>query len=105
MYALRALVFCVHQVVGRKAPTEAEPSPPAYRMKLFAPNPTIAKSRFWYFMHSVSMPCTLHLTCNIHGQHISESVHLNGLCPRFFYDSCTLEEKILGFWHSSLAEL
>jgi hypothetical protein len=46
--------FNVHQVVGRKAPTETEPSPPAYRMKLFAPNAAIAKSRFWYFMHSVS---------------------------------------------------
>ena len=41
----------LYQVVGRKAPTEAEPMPPAYRMKLFAPNEVIAKSRFWYFMH------------------------------------------------------
>ena len=41
------------QVVGRKAPTEAEPSPPAFRMKLFAPNEVIAKSRFWYFLHQV----------------------------------------------------
>mmetsp|Transcript_37944 Transcript_37944/g.87458 ORF Transcript_37944/g.87458 Transcript_37944/m.87458 type:complete len:180 (-) Transcript_37944:432-971(-) len=41
----------LYQVVGRKAPTEAEPMPPAYRMKLFAPNAVIAKSRFWYFMH------------------------------------------------------
>eukprot|EP01084_Bolivina_argentea_P208767 355807_1 len=41
----------LYQVVGRKAPTEADPQPPAYRMKLFAPNPVIAKSRFWYFMH------------------------------------------------------
>jgi len=41
----------LYQVVGRKAPTEAEPSPPAFRMKLFAPNEVIAKSRYWYFMH------------------------------------------------------
>ena len=33
----------LYQVVGRKAPTEAEPMPPAYRMKLFAPNAVIAK--------------------------------------------------------------
>lgn len=41
----------LYQVVGRKAPTEADPSPSAYRMKLFAPNEVIAKSRYWYFMH------------------------------------------------------
>eukprot|EP00616_Rhizochromulina_sp_CCMP1243_P013435 CAMPEP_0118973672 /NCGR_PEP_ID=MMETSP1173-20130426/10689_1 /TAXON_ID=1034831 /ORGANISM="Rhizochromulina marina cf, Strain CCMP1243" /LENGTH=183 /DNA_ID=CAMNT_0006923359 /DNA_START=39 /DNA_END=590 /DNA_ORIENTATION=+ len=41
----------LYQVVGRKAPTEADPKPPAYRMKLFAPNEVIARSRFWYFMH------------------------------------------------------
>ena len=39
------------QVVGRKAPTESEQDPPAYRMKIFAPNAVIAKSRYWYFMH------------------------------------------------------
>ncbi|KAG2775484.1 hypothetical protein JG687_00016817 [Phytophthora cactorum] len=41
------------QVVGRKAPTEKEPNPPAYRMKLFAPNPVLAQSRFWYFLHQM----------------------------------------------------
>uniref|UniRef100_K3WCT5 60S ribosomal protein L18a n=1 Tax=Globisporangium ultimum (strain ATCC 200006 / CBS 805.95 / DAOM BR144) TaxID=431595 RepID=K3WCT5_GLOUD len=41
------------QVVGRKAPTEKEPNPPAYRMKLFAPNEVLAKSRFWYFLHQM----------------------------------------------------
>jgi len=41
----------LYQVVGRKAPTPAEENPPAYRMKLFAPNPVVAKSRYWYFMH------------------------------------------------------
>ena len=41
----------LYQVVGRKAPTEAEPQPPAFRMKLFAPNEVVAKSRFWYFLH------------------------------------------------------
>jgi len=47
------------QVVGRKAPTETEPAPPAYRMKLFAPNEVIAKSRFWYFLHQVGCPYSL----------------------------------------------
>jgi large subunit ribosomal protein L18Ae len=41
----------LYQVVGRKAPTESEPEPPAFRMKLFAPNEVVAKSRFWYFLH------------------------------------------------------
>ena len=41
------------QVVGRKARTEKEPNPPAYRMKLFAPNPVLAQSRFWYFLHQM----------------------------------------------------
>jgi large subunit ribosomal protein L18Ae len=40
-----------YQVVGRKAATDENPNPEAYRMIIFAPNPTIAKSKFWYFMH------------------------------------------------------
>jgi len=39
------------QVVGRKAATEENPNPEAYRMIIFAPNAVIAKSKFWYFMH------------------------------------------------------
>jgi len=34
-------------VVGRKTPTEADPSPAIYRMRIFAPNEVVAKSRFW----------------------------------------------------------
>ena len=43
----------LYQVVGRKAPTKSDENPPAYRMKLFAPNEVMAKSRFWYFMHQM----------------------------------------------------
>ena len=43
----------LYQVVGRKAPTENDPTPQVYRMKLFAQNEVIAKSRFWYFMHQM----------------------------------------------------
>lgn len=39
------------QVVGRKAATEANPNPEAYRMIIFAPNRVIAKSKFWYYLH------------------------------------------------------
>merc|ERR1719353_2259093 len=45
--------LCQFQVIGRKAPTESEPNPPAYRMKLFATSATVAESRFWYFIHAV----------------------------------------------------
>ena len=40
-----------YQVVGRKAPTDENPNPEAYRMIVFAPNAVIAKSKFWYYMH------------------------------------------------------
>lgn len=43
----------LYQVVGRKAPTTEDANPTAYRMKIFAPNPVMAKSRFWYFMHQM----------------------------------------------------
>lgn len=47
----------LYQVIGRKAPkadsqVEEEVNPPAYRIKIFAPNEMMAKSRFWYFMHA-----------------------------------------------------
>lgn len=37
-------------IVGRKQPSEKEPSPTLYRMSIFAPNKVVAKSRFWYFL-------------------------------------------------------
>ena len=40
-----------YHVVGRGLPTETDPEPEIYRMRLFAPNPVTAKSRYWYFMH------------------------------------------------------
>ena len=48
----------LYQVVGRKAPkpdstVAEEVNPPAYRIKIFAPNEMMAKSRFWYFMHQM----------------------------------------------------
>jgi len=42
------------QVIGRKKPTTTDPSPKIYRMRLFAPNNIIAKSRFWYFMKKLN---------------------------------------------------
>eukprot|EP01101_Sappina_pedata_P012881 TRINITY_DN9229_c1_g1_i1.p1 TRINITY_DN9229_c1_g1~~TRINITY_DN9229_c1_g1_i1.p1 ORF type:complete len:189 (+),score=88.72 TRINITY_DN9229_c1_g1_i1:61-627(+) len=38
------------QVIGRPRPTAANKAPKIYRMKIFAPTPIHAKSRFWYFL-------------------------------------------------------
>ena len=46
--------FHEYQVVGRHLPTENEPVPKIYRMRIFAPNEVVAKSRFWYFLRCVS---------------------------------------------------
>jgi len=42
-----------YQVVGRHLPTEADPNPKIYRMRIFALNEVVAKSRFWYFLRCV----------------------------------------------------
>merc|ERR1712139_339074 len=43
-------LFHQYEVIGRHVPTEREPQPKAYRIKLFTRNETQAKSRFWYFI-------------------------------------------------------
>lgn len=45
--------FSEYQVIGRKLPSEADPNPKLYRMRVFAPNPIVAKSRFWYFLRQL----------------------------------------------------
>merc|ERR1712187_941593 len=42
------------QIVGRAAPTPKNPTPKIYRMRLFAKNQVLAKSRFWYFMKKIN---------------------------------------------------
>jgi len=42
-----------YQVVGRHLPTETDPVPKLYRMRIFALNEVVAKSRFWYFLRYV----------------------------------------------------
>lgn len=39
-----------YQVVGRMLPSATSPTPKLYRMRLFAPNEIVAKSRFWHFL-------------------------------------------------------
>ncbi|ODV92426.1 hypothetical protein CANCADRAFT_86731 [Tortispora caseinolytica NRRL Y-17796] len=42
--------FKEYQIIGRKLPSEADPAPKLYKMRIFAPNTVVAKSRFWYFL-------------------------------------------------------
>merc|ERR1712203_678814 len=42
------------QIVGRAAPTAKNPEPKICRMRLFARNIVLAKSRFWYFMKKLN---------------------------------------------------
>jgi large subunit ribosomal protein L18Ae len=37
-------------VIGRALPTEKSPNPTLYRMRVFANNTVLAKSKFWYHM-------------------------------------------------------
>lgn len=39
-----------YQIIGRKLPSASEPTPQLYKMRIFASNEIIAKSRFWYFL-------------------------------------------------------
>ena len=47
-----------YQVVGRHLPTDSDPNPKIYRMRIFAPNEVVAKSRFWYFLRCVDYTTT-----------------------------------------------
>eukprot|EP00351_Strombidinopsis_sp_SopsisLIS2011_P003084 CAMPEP_0116877080 /NCGR_PEP_ID=MMETSP0463-20121206/8914_1 /TAXON_ID=181622 /ORGANISM="Strombidinopsis sp, Strain SopsisLIS2011" /LENGTH=61 /DNA_ID=CAMNT_0004524111 /DNA_START=134 /DNA_END=315 /DNA_ORIENTATION=+ len=37
-------------VVGRALPSEKNPEPTLYRMRVFARDAVLARSKFWYFM-------------------------------------------------------
>ena len=39
-----------YKIIGRHLPTERDPKPALYRMRIFAKNKVVAKSRFWYFL-------------------------------------------------------
>ena len=46
----------VHQflVVGRHVPTEKNPNPRIFKMRIFADDATRAKSKFWYFLRRIN---------------------------------------------------
>ncbi|XP_063225679.1 large ribosomal subunit protein eL20 [Bacillus rossius redtenbacheri] len=41
------------EVIGRKLPTVKEKVTPLYKMRIFAPDAIVAKSRFWYFLRQL----------------------------------------------------
>jgi large subunit ribosomal protein L18Ae len=41
------------QIVGRHLPTDKDPNPQIYRMKLWARDDVKAKSKFWYFLRKL----------------------------------------------------
>ena len=45
--------YIEYQVVGRHLPTEQEETPKLYRMRIFATNEVVAKSRFWYYLRKL----------------------------------------------------
>ncbi|KAK0553832.1 60S ribosomal protein L20B [Tilletia horrida] len=51
--AAMRLYLSRYLVIGRHLPTERDPEPTLYRMRIFAPNTTVAKSRFWYFVRQL----------------------------------------------------
>ena len=55
------LIYCVFfslsffqlkefEIIGRALPTEKNSSPPLYKMRIFAPDEVIGKSKYWYFV-------------------------------------------------------
>lgn len=42
-----------YRIIGRKLPSEKDPSPPLYRMTIYAQDEVVAKSRFWYFLRKL----------------------------------------------------
>jgi hypothetical protein len=61
-----------YQVVGRHLPTEKEPEPTIYRMKLWATDPVRAKSKFWCVRRHLLVHCT-----PMQGS----TAHLHAACP------------------------
>jgi len=45
--------YIEYQVIGRKLPTPSDETPKLYRMRIFAPNEVVAKSRFWYYLRQL----------------------------------------------------
>merc|ERR1711966_574532 len=46
----KRMLYHQYEVIGRCCPTERDPEPKAYRIKLYTKSETQARSRFWYFI-------------------------------------------------------
>merc|ERR1711872_8753 len=42
-----------YEVIGRHLPTQKDPVPKLFKMRIFAPDTVVAKSRFWYFCNRI----------------------------------------------------
>ena len=73
-------------MVGRKLPSAKELQPKLYRMRVFAPNEVVAKSRFWYFLKKLRKV----------KKAAGEIVSINEVYKMFFFGSDRFEEYIVG---------
>jgi len=70
-----------YQVIGRKLPTDTDAVPKLYRMRIYAPNTQVAKSRFWYFLKQARK------VKKASGEIVSvNEVHLDQLVQQFTVD-------------------
>lgn len=53
LFCLVQYTYRQYQVVGRHLPTEKDPNPQIYRMKLWARDDVKARSKFWYFLRKL----------------------------------------------------
>lgn len=53
IYIFYILQLKEFEVIGRKLPTGREKVTPLYKMRIFAPDAIVAKSRFWYFLRQL----------------------------------------------------
>ena len=68
--------FTEYLVIGRRLPTENVAEPPLYRMRIFAPNETVAKSRFFYFLRQLrKMKAATSEIVAIHAVSVIEVIH------------------------------
>ncbi|XP_074644601.1 large ribosomal subunit protein eL20-like [Tubulanus polymorphus] len=72
-----------YKVIGRMLPTDKQPVPPLYQMRIFATDRVTAKSRFWYFAQQ------LHKMKKTLGEIV---------CCQLVSDKRPLKIKNLGIW-------
>jgi Ribosomal proteins 50S-L18Ae/60S-L20/60S-L18A len=105
-----------YQVVGRHLPSEANPTPKLYRMRIFAPNDVVAKSRFWYFLMklrkvkkangeivSLNVVCTISRNEDIGLQYAER--HCSQIIATRFMRNALSRSKTLAFGSATIRDL